>query len=42
MVELHQIIVEIDGPTCGVGLVAGGANKCGGTVGLIGTGVIEE
>lgn len=37
----RQIIVEIDGPICGTGLLAGATHDCGGTVGLIGTGVIE-
>lgn len=41
----RQIIVEIDGPICGTGLLCGtgGAStpKCGGTVGVIGTGVAE-
>ena len=37
----RQIIVEIDGPICGTGLLAAGGSLCGGTVGLIGTGVAE-
>jgi hypothetical protein len=38
----RQIIVEIDAPTCGVGLLAGASHLCGGTQSYIGTGVIEE
>jgi hypothetical protein len=43
----RQIIVEIDGPICGTNLFCGTVPNggsgalCGGTVGLIGTGVIE-
>lgn len=38
----RQVIVEIDAPTCGSGIFCNDGHKCGGTLGLIGTGVIEE
>lgn len=38
----RQIIVEVDAPICGTGLTADDGSRCGGSVGLIGTGVIES